>query len=55
MFGQSDVVKAAVVADGDGAAGVDFVVAHAEVWGDLVAGGEGFGSGGVGLLRGGAV
>ena len=40
-FAQADVVQAAVVADGDGASGVDFVVADAVVRGDFLAGGEG--------------
>jgi len=34
------VVQVAVVSDGDDAGGVDFVVAHAVVRGDLVAGRE---------------
>lgn len=42
MFGQSDVVQPAVVAQGYDTAGVDFVVPDAEVRGDFVAGWEGF-------------
>ena len=50
-FAEADVVQAAVVADGDGAGGVDGVGAYAAVGGDDVAGGGGFGSVGVGLGR----
>lgn len=39
------MVQAAVVADGDDAGGVDFVVPDAVVRWDLVAAGEGFGAG----------
>jgi hypothetical protein len=44
VFGQADVVQAAVVADGDDAGGVDFVVSDAVVRRDLVSAGEGFGA-----------
>src|SRR5215217_4312684 len=49
---EADVVQPAVVAEGDGAAGVDGVVADSVVGGDLDAGGDGLGSGEVGLHRG---
>ena len=46
---QADVVQAAVVADGDGAGGVDAVGADPPVRVDDQAAGGGLGSGGVGL------
>jgi hypothetical protein len=49
---ESDVVESAVVAQGDGAAGVDGVVADPVVGGDFDPGGDRFGSGGIGLGRG---
>lgn len=41
VFGQADVVQAAVVADGDDAGGVDAVVTQPVVRRDLVAAGKG--------------
>ncbi len=49
---EPDVVESAVVAQGDGAAGIDGVVADPVVGGDLDTGGDGFGSGRVCLGRG---
>jgi hypothetical protein len=43
MLALADVMEPAVVADGDDAGGVDFVVAYAVVRWDLLAGGQGFG------------
>ena len=45
---ESNVVESAAVAQGDGAACVDAVVADSPVWVDDRAGGGGLGSGGVG-------
>lgn len=50
-FTESDVVQAAVVADGDNAAGVDAVVTYSVMRRNLVCGGKGFGPGSEGLQR----